>query len=125
MDMLWLSYGAGFTMRVRIPYSVLTGSFGIVFISGAKVQKIIGICKFLNIGNTKMYKNKQTIIPSQIRDKFDVDENTIIEWGVDEFGEPKINFRKKVTLKDVAGMVKKENDVEGDWGIDNGVYLNE
>ena len=77
------------------------------------------------LANTKMYKNKQTIIPSQIRDKFDVDENTIIEWGVDEFGEPKINFRKKVTLKDVAGMVKKENDVECDWGIDNGVYLNE
>lgn len=47
------------------------------------------------LANTKMYKNKQTIIPSQIRDKFDVDENTIIEWGVDEFGEPKINFRKK------------------------------
>ena len=56
MVMLWLSSGAGFTMRLRIPYSVLTGSFGIVFISGAKVQKIIGICKFLNIGNTKMYK---------------------------------------------------------------------
>lgn len=55
-----------------------------------------------------MYKNKQTIIPSEIREKFDVDENTIIEWGVDEHGKPQINFRKKITLKDVAGMIKKK-----------------
>ena len=72
-----------------------------------------------------MYKNKQTIITSEIREKFDVAEDTIIEWGVDEHGGPKINFRKKITLKDVAGMIKKENDVEGDWDIDKGVYLNE
>lgn len=77
------------------------------------------------LANTKMYKNKQTIIPSEVREKFDVDENTIIEWGVDENGNPKINFRKKVTLNDVAGMIKKENDVAEDWDIDKGVYLNE
>lgn len=77
------------------------------------------------LANTKMYNNKQTIIPSEIRDRFNVDENTIIEWGVDEEGEPKINFRNKITLNDVAGMIKKEDDVEGDWNIDNGVYLNE
>ena len=77
------------------------------------------------LANTEMYKNKQTIIPSEIRDRFDVDEDTIIEWGVDEFGDPKINFRKRVTLKDVAGMVKKENDVEGNWNIDKGVYCDE
>lgn len=75
------------------------------------------------LANTKMYKNKQTIIPSEVRDKFNVDEETIIEWGVNESGKPTINFRRKVTLKDVAGMVKKENDVEGDWNIDKGVYL--
>ena len=77
------------------------------------------------LANTKMYKNKQTIIPSEIREKFDVDEDTIIEWGVDEHGDPKINFRKKITLKDVAGMIKKEDDVGGNWDIDKGVYLNE
>lgn len=46
---------------------------------------------------TKITKNKQTIIPSEISDRFYVDENTIIEWRVDEFGNPIINFRKKVT----------------------------
>ena len=47
------------------------------------------------LANTKMYNNKQTIIPSEIRDRFNIDENTVIEWGVDEHGEPRINFRKK------------------------------
>lgn len=77
------------------------------------------------LANTKMYRNKQTIIPSEVRDRFNVDEDTIIEWGVNESGKPTINFRKKVTLKDVAGMVKKENDVKGDWNIDKGVYSDE
>lgn len=77
------------------------------------------------LANTKMYRNKQTIIPREVRDKFNVDEETIIEWGVNESGNPTINFRKKVTLKDVAGMVKKENDVESDWNIDKGVYSDE
>ncbi len=74
------------------------------------------------LANTKMYRNKQTIIPSEVRDRFNVDNDTIIEWGVDESGNPTINFRKKVRLNDVAGMVKKENDVRGDWNIDKGVY---
>ncbi len=74
---------------------------------------------------TKMYKNNQTPIPKEIRNKFNIDENTIIEWGIDESGNPQINFRKKVTLKDVAGMIKKENDADEDWNIDNKVYLNE
>lgn len=77
------------------------------------------------LANTKMNKNNQTIIPAEIRDKFGIGEDTIIEWGVGENGEPKINFRKKVTLNDVVGMIKKENDVAEDWDIDKEVYLNE
>lgn len=77
------------------------------------------------LASTKVYKNKQTIIPSEIRDRFSVDENTIIEWGVDESGNPAINFRRKVTLKDVAGMIKNEDDAECNWNIDKAVYLNE
>ena len=57
------------------------------------------------------------------RSKFNVDKDTIIEWGIDENGNPKINFRKKVKLKDVAGIIKKENDTSGDWNVDEGVYL--
>ena len=77
------------------------------------------------IANSKIYKNFQTVIPSEVRKQFNVTEDTIIEWGKSSDGELKVIFRKKVTLSDVAGMVKKEDDIEGDWNIDRGVYLNE
>ena len=54
-----------------------------------------------------------------------MDDNTVIEWSITDNGEPKINFRQKVTLKDVAWIVKKENDTSKDWNIDKGIYLNE
>lgn len=76
------------------------------------------------LANTKIYKNYQTVIPKEIRKEFNVTDNTIIEWSIIN-GEPSIRFRQKVTLNDVKGMVKKENDVSGDWNIKQGVYLNE
>ncbi len=51
---------------------------------------------------TKIYKNFQTVIPKEIRKEFNIDDNTVIEWNITDNGEPKINFRQKVTLKDVA-----------------------
>lgn len=76
------------------------------------------------LANTKIYKNYQTVIPKEIRKEFNVTDKTVIEWSIIN-GEPKIRFRQKVTLNDVKGMVKKENDVSGDWNIKQGVYLNE
>lgn len=76
------------------------------------------------LANTKIYKNYQTVIPKEIRKQFNVTDNTIIEWSIIN-GEPSIRFRQKVTLNDVKGMVKKENDAPGDWNIKQGVYLNE
>ena len=77
------------------------------------------------LANSKIYKNFQTVIPKEVRKQFEVTDDTIIEWGKTTDGELQINFRKKVTLKDVDGMIKKEDDMEGDWNIDRGVYLNE
>lgn len=77
------------------------------------------------LANSKIYKNFQTVIPKEVRKQFQVTDDTIIEWGRGSDGEPKISFRKKVTLKDVDGMIKKEDDIEGDWDIDRSVYLNE
>lgn len=76
------------------------------------------------LANSKMYKNFQTVIPKEVRKEYNITDNTIIEWIKDN-NELKVNFRKKVTLEDVAGMIKKEDDVEDDWDIDRGVYLNE
>ncbi|MBQ6218645.1 MAG: hypothetical protein IJJ47_02825 [Methanosphaera sp.] len=77
------------------------------------------------LANSKMYKNFQTVIPKEVRKEYNITDNTIIEWIKKDNNELKVNFRKKVTLEDVAGMIKKEDDVEDDWGIDRGVYLNE
>ena len=74
---------------------------------------------------SKMYKNFQTVIPKEVRKEYNITDNTIIEWIKKDNNELKVNFRKKVTLEDVAGMIKKEDDVEDDWDIDRGVYLNE
>lgn len=76
------------------------------------------------LANTKIYKNYQTVIPKEIRKEFNVTDKTVIEWSIIN-GEPSIKFRQKVTLNDVKSMVKKENDVFGDWNIKQGVYLNE
>ena len=40
-----------------------------------------------------------------MREKFNIDKETVIEWGVNDDGTPRINFRKKVTVDDVLGMI--------------------
>ena len=57
------------------------------------------------LANTKVYNNYQTAIPKEIREKFHIDKETVIEWGIDDKGEPQIKFRKKVTVDDVLGMM--------------------
>ena len=60
------------------------------------------------LANTKVYNNYQTAIPKEMREKFNIDKETVIEWGVDDKGEPQIKFRKKVTVDDVLGMIDDE-----------------
>ena len=57
------------------------------------------------LANTKVYNNYQTAIPKEMREKFNIDKETVIEWGVNDDGTPRINFRKKVTVDDVLGMI--------------------
>ncbi len=67
------------------------------------------------IANTKIYKNFQTSIPKEVREAFDINEDTIVEWGITDEGLPEVNFRNKVTLNDIIGIVKTEevtNSVE-------------
>ena len=58
------------------------------------------------LATTKLYRNNQTAVPSIIRDKFDVDADTIIEWGINEKNEPVIKFRKKRNIEDIIGLVQ-------------------
>ena len=67
------------------------------------------------MGHTKVYKNFQTSIPKEVRETFGVNNDTIVEWGIDENGELKVNFRKKVNVEDIIGLIKTEeptNSVE-------------
>lgn len=71
--------------------------------------------KPMMIANTKIYKNFQTSIPKEVREAFDIDNDTIVEWGITDDGQPEVNFRNKVKLNDIIGIVKTEevtNSVE-------------
>lgn len=79
------------------------------------------------LASSKLYGNDELHLPKIIKEefkKFDIDENTIFEWDIKD-NEIILTPRKKVTLNDVIGMVKKEDEVSDDWDIDKGVYLNE
>ena len=72
---------------------------------------------------TKVYNNNQTSIPSQIRKKFNVKADDIVEWIEKENGEVNIRFRKKSQLNDIVGIVstkKPFNSVEIQKKIDKG-----
>lgn len=56
---------------------------------------------------TKISKGFQTVVPSDIRKKFNVGPGDILEWKPTENGA-EVRFRKKVTFQDIAGMVKSE-----------------
>ena len=49
------------------------------------------------VANTKIYKNFQTSIPKEMREAFDINDETIVEWGITDDGQPEVNFRNKVT----------------------------
>ncbi|MDI6644326.1 MAG: AbrB/MazE/SpoVT family DNA-binding domain-containing protein [Methanobacteriaceae archaeon] len=52
---------------------------------------------------TKISKGFQTVVPSDIRKKFDVGPGDILEWKSTEEGA-EVRFRKKVTIDDVFGI---------------------
>lgn len=53
---------------------------------------------------TKLSKGFQTVVPSYIREKFDVNLGDILEWKTTKKGA-EVRFHKKVTIKDVFGIV--------------------
>jgi bifunctional DNA-binding transcriptional regulator/antitoxin component of YhaV-PrlF toxin-antitoxin module len=76
----------------------------------------------MNVATTKIYKNFQTSIPKEMREAFNINEQTIVVWGINENGEPEVNFRNKVKLNDIIGMVKTE-EVTDSVKLKKEVYL--
>lgn len=52
---------------------------------------------------TKISKGFQTVVPSDIRKKFDVGPGDILEWKPTKEGA-EVRFRKKVTIDDIFGI---------------------
>ena len=63
------------------------------------------------IATSKIDKNFRITIPKEVREAFDIDENTIVEWGINDDGEPAINFRK-TELADIIGIVKTDDETD-------------
>ncbi len=56
---------------------------------------------------TKISKGFQTVVPSDIRKKFDVGPGDIVEWKSTENGV-EVRFRKKLSLRDIAGILETD-----------------
>ncbi|MGL4669549.1 MAG: AbrB/MazE/SpoVT family DNA-binding domain-containing protein [Methanobacteriaceae archaeon] len=56
--------------------------------------------------NTKLYSNNQTVVPSEIRKKFHLKADDIIEWNIKEDKKAELTFRKKLTDQDMIGIIK-------------------
>ena len=69
----------------------------------------------LILATSKIQSNYQTTIPKEIRKNYDIDNDTVVEWAINENGNPDINIRKIRNFKDLVGAFKsdeKTNAVE-------------
>jgi len=64
------------------------------------------------VETSNLYKGFQTVVPSKIRKKLDLDLNHVLEWNINKNGKVEIEFRKKTNFMDLNGLVssKKHND---------------
>ena len=62
--------------------------------------------------SSKIYDNNQTLIPSEIRKKYNLKPNDIVEWKEDDNGEIKIKFREKSKLRDIIGIIDLETPTD-------------
>jgi AbrB family looped-hinge helix DNA binding protein len=67
---------------------------------------IIYVGEYKMTVTTKIYENNQTAVPSEIRKKFNIGKNDLVEWFVNENDEVLIKFRKKVSFNDIKGKGK-------------------
>ena len=62
----------------------------------------------LILATSKIQSNYQTTIPKEIRKNYDIDDDTIVEWSINNNGNPEINFRKKRNFKYLVGAFKSD-----------------
>ena len=62
----------------------------------------------LILATSKIQSNYQTTIPKEIRKNYDMDNDTVVEWAINDNGNPEINFRKKRSFKKLGGAFKSD-----------------
>ena len=73
------------------------------------------------LGETKVSKGYQTVVPSKIRKAHNIIPGDILEWTDTNKGIL-LHPRKKRTLEDITGLVKSEGDaVESKKKVQKGI----
>ena len=62
----------------------------------------------LILATSKIQSNYQTTIPKEIRKNYDIDNETVVEWAINDNRNPEINFRKKRSFKNLVGAFKSD-----------------
>jgi AbrB family looped-hinge helix DNA binding protein len=58
---------------------------------------------------TKVYDGNQTTIPPEIRNKFNIKPNDVVEWLLCENEDIKIRFKEKNTIEGLIGKYSSNN----------------
>ncbi len=64
---------------------------------------------------TRIYNGFQTVIPSEIRNRLNLDENCKIQWNINKNGKVELEFFKNLSLDEMVGRysaIEPINSVE-------------
>lgn len=61
---------------------------------------------------TKIYDKYQTVIPLEIRNKFNLDKSYKIEWKINENGKVELEFIKELTLDEMVGRYSASEPID-------------
>jgi len=53
---------------------------------------------------TEIHNKYHGMIPTEIREKLNIDKDSIIEWEINKDNEVVLNFRKRSDLLDIVGI---------------------
>lgn len=59
------------------------------------------------ISKTRISRGFQTVVPADVRKKFQVGPGDLLEWEVTDDGV-QVHFRKKLSLRDITGIGDEE-----------------
>lgn len=61
---------------------------------------------------TNIYDKFQTVIPSEIRKHYNLDQNYIIRWSINDAGKTELEFIKKIPIEDMIGRYHAKEPID-------------